>query len=95
MDEKRFGLTFHSLRVSVASRIRDMGGSEHMVMGIWGDKPKSMAEHYSRDADKLIETDKGFALLEAALERVQNTNLENAPKNLENKHKLKNINWRN
>ncbi|MBL4616953.1 MAG: hypothetical protein JKY46_04605 [Robiginitomaculum sp.] len=46
-------------------------------------------------ADKLTETDKGFALLEAALEQVQNRILENAPKKRENAHKLKNINPRN
>lgn len=89
------GLTYHGLRVTAASRIRDMGGSENMVMGILGDKSKSMAQHYSRDADKRTETDKGFALLEAALEQVQNTKRENAPKKRENAHKLKNINTSN
>ena len=45
------GLTFHGLRHSVATDLRELGFDTRTIADLLGQKTLAMAEHYSRDAD--------------------------------------------
>ena len=45
------GLTFHGLRHTVATELRELGFDNRTIADMLGQKSESMAAHYSRDAD--------------------------------------------
>ena len=45
------GLTFHGLRHTVATEVRELGFDPRTIADMLGQKSESMAIHYSRDAD--------------------------------------------
>ena len=45
------GLTFHGLRHTVATELRELGYDTRTIADMLGQKSESMAAHYSRDAD--------------------------------------------
>ena len=45
------GLTFHGLRHTVATELRELGFDTCMIADMLGQKSETMAAHYSRDAD--------------------------------------------
>ncbi len=45
------GLTFHGLRHSVATDLREAGFDSRTIADMLGQKTTSMAEHYSSEAD--------------------------------------------
>jgi integrase len=45
------GLTFHGLRHTVATELRELGFDTRTIADMLGQKSESMAAHYSRDAD--------------------------------------------
>ena len=45
------GLTFHGLRHTVATELRELGYGNRTIADMLGQKSESMAVHYSRDAD--------------------------------------------
>ena len=45
------GLTFHGLRQTVATELRELGFDTRMIADMLGQKSETMAAHYSRDAD--------------------------------------------
>lgn len=45
------GLTFHGLRHTVATELRELGYDTRLIADMLGQSSESMAAHYSRDAD--------------------------------------------
>ena len=45
------GLTFHGLRHTVATELRELGFDNRTIADMLGQKSEAMAAHYSRDAD--------------------------------------------
>jgi integrase len=45
------GLTFHGLRHSVGTELRELGFDTRTIADMLGQKTEAMAAHYSRDAD--------------------------------------------
>jgi integrase len=45
------GLTFHGLRHSVATDLRELGYDNRTIADLLGQKSEAMAAHYSRNAD--------------------------------------------
>ena len=59
------GLTFHGLRHTVATELRELGFDARTIADMLGQKTESMAMHYSRDADLQ-------AKLKPAVEKMEN-----------------------
>jgi len=45
------GLTFHGLRTTVATELRELGLGTRVIADVLGQRSEAMAQHYSRDAD--------------------------------------------
>lgn len=45
------GLTFHGLRTTVATELRELGLGTRVIADVLGQRTEAMSQHYSRDAD--------------------------------------------
>lgn len=61
------GLTFHGLRHSVATELRELGFDTRTIADLLGQKTLSVAEHYSREADLTMK-------LKEVIERLEESN---------------------